>query len=153
MKEYRVANESDRSRLIEAIMDLDINKPRAVSIKFAGGKRRAAQNSLMWLWNTYVGQLTGQTANEVHHQNKLNIGVPILARRDDSFAGAWATISEHCGYSEQLKIISRMDVTSQFRVADMVEYLSDYEHEYQGQGTPLPRPEDRYYEALALRMG
>lgn len=148
MKSVRVANERDRSRAIDALMSMDIDKPKMMKLVNAEGKRRGAQNSLMWLWNTYVGGVKGHDKNYIHAEGKLLLGVPILSVSDPEFGAAWSAISEHADYPALIQCIRKMDITSRFTVAQMTEYLNEYEMQYAQEGTPLPHPEDRYYEAM-----
>ena len=52
--DFRLANESDRARLLGYVTGLDLKKLHKVSIVQVKSKRSDAQNRLLWQWNGLI---------------------------------------------------------------------------------------------------
>ncbi len=63
---FSLIDEQRRVNAIEFIRSLDLKNPVEVLINIAKKKRSIPQNSLLWLWYTYLCDHTGYTEDELH---------------------------------------------------------------------------------------
>lgn len=150
MTVYYLRTESDRRLARNRLESVPADGKWQVSI-IKAEKRRGAQNRLLWKWNTAIAEQTYSTKEDVHQENKLALGVPILQRDDSEFEGAWRLISDTLNAAQQLQAIHLIDVTKIMSVKQMTEYLRDLEMKYDGMGILLPKKDDEYFEALGYK--
>lgn len=129
-----------------------------VTIKLYQKDRNLAQNSLMWMWITIIGDEWGWTKDEVHNHFKKSHLVRIYERDDEGYAKMVQSIRRV--YSQGFKDdanamfeqIVRMTSTTSATVKQFTEYLNDIEKDMVSKGIALPHPEDRYYEAMGIKQ-
>jgi hypothetical protein len=119
--------------------------------------RSAAQNRLLWLWNTEVGNYLGMGKDEVHLMYKEKFAVPIFIRDSQSYAEMVEAVKQvrRQGMNQQAdqlkKEIVRLTSTSDFNVKQMAEFLTEIERHGRSIGAPLTTPEDIYLTAMGIK--
>lgn len=137
MAEYIMRSEHDRQRLVSFLQSADLSKPLKVSITKLEVSRSAAQNRLLWKWNSaiqlHMRESFGQIASaEEWHEVLVNKLCPSTVRRIDMPDGTAYKVGR-----------AR---TSDFKVKEMTEYLERLDHYCaDGLGLLLPHPEDLVY--------
>lgn len=111
----------------------------------AGDDRTLAQNKLSHRWYAEIAQHRGEDATEVKTRCKLEYGIPILAADDATWAGT-AVALDDVFYSEALKIVYHLPVTSRMTVSQMQRYMDTVQRVHLQQGIALTDPEARKYE-------
>lgn len=107
-----------------------------------GADRTSEQNRLQFLWANEVAQQRGDmTFEEVRHVWKLHHGVPILRRDSAGFRATYDKILKPLPYSDKLALMAVIDVTSEFNVRQMIEYLDTVQRETLEQGIRLTDPD------------
>lgn len=149
---FHLINDSIRSRVIDAVkrapegMDVIIQKHT--------DNRSAAQQGLQWLWYTFIAGETGETKEEVHERYKERFLVPIYERDDTQYAEMIESVrSVHRGGMKKEAAAMKNEIvkltsTTKANVQQMGEYLTEIERDNMGNGIYLPRPEDRYRDAM-----
>lgn len=136
-------------RIIRTEADLEqyIALLRTLKLPFTGQHKKGAdrsldQNALQFLWANETAQQRGDTTfNEVRLDWKLRHGVPILRRDDDSFRALYDRIIKPLTFELKLEMMERTNVTSEFNVSQMREYLDAVQRETLQQGIRLTDPE------------
>lgn len=121
-----------------------------MAITEAGNVRRLAQNSLMWLWWTAIGDRRGQTPNDVHAEYKLSLIPPIYAShpRYREKLELWLAIEAELkdNYELLLKVADKILSTADLTVKDFSTMLQ--RAEYMTTDIALPKPDDIYQDAM-----
>lgn len=147
MTAYYIKSEADRKLAMARLTSIPADGKWKVSIgKYE--KRRDAQNKLNWRWVTAIAEQMYDSKEDIHTDNKLQLGAPILERDNDSFSEAWGMIAANLNHVEQLNAIRFIDVTKIMTVKQMAEYLSDMELHYERNGIMLPKKDDEYFAAM-----
>ena len=129
---------------------LSLHGPLEVVVSTEGQGRSVRQHRLLWLWNTELGNHMGLRKDEVHELLKRRFAVPIFVRDKPDYAAMVLAVKEirkqgMAGHAEVLaKEISRLTSTTDFKVDQMREYLTDIEHYAAEVGARLTFPEDLY---------
>lgn len=143
---YTLVNEAVKVNCCTRIKDMVADGKVQVVISNASSKT-ARQNSLMWLWHTFVansGMGSYDTKEAVHRAVKQRWVLPILIRDDEFFSDLyllykqlWHGDTERMNwfYDDQ---VSTLKLSSQ----QMAEVLTDYQRFYAGHGILLPDPDD-----------
>ena len=63
-----VQNSSELKAAMSVISQMDINCAYKLEIKKIRGKRSLSQNSLIWVWCTFVEKETGQDRDDVYYE-------------------------------------------------------------------------------------
>ncbi len=119
-----------------------------VTVSTEGQGRSVKQNRLLWMWNGELASHLGLFKDEVHDMLKRRFAVPIFTRDNESYAAMVLAVKEvrkqgMTGHAEALaKEISRLTSTTDFKVDQMREYLTDIEHYAAEVGARLTFPED-----------
>lgn len=121
-----------------------------VTVEWHQGRDRSLeQNRLMFLWAREASEQLGDTTpEEVRHEWKLRIGVPIL-REDARFQAVYDAAIKPLPYPLKLKAMQFIPVTSEMRVRQMVRFLDAVHRECAEQGIRLTDPDPdlaRYHE-------
>lgn len=147
--EIVISNEVARRSASSAILNLAIEPGKQWIVRIFQKKqnRSAAQNSLYWLWMTEISDKTGYTKQELHEMCKRKHLIPILARDDEKFCEMWEAVQSANDAVLDMGVAYLVSTTG-LKTKQFTEYLNDVEMEYEGQGVPLPHPEDRYYQAM-----
>ena len=142
MTSRAIKTEDDRADVVALISHREL--PFTVSIK-KGSDRSLQQNNLMWEWNGQISaQLGDMTPQEIHEQNKLTIGVPILRAENPEFRDFYDAVVKGRTYEEKLRAMRWIDVTSIMTVKQMTAFLDTVLRTYSEQGVRLPIPEERW---------
>ncbi|MCK5602563.1 hypothetical protein KAR91_11855 [Candidatus Pacearchaeota archaeon] len=121
-----------------------------VTVSTEGQGRSIKQHRLYWLWNTEIGNHLGLLKDEVHEMLKRKFAVLIFTRDDSDYAEMIAAVKlcrkKGMGkVAESLaKKITTLTSTTDFKVDQMREYLTDIEHYAAEIGAELTFPEDLY---------
>ena len=132
--------QSDVAQLARYLEGLHL--PLTVTVK-AGADRSAEQNALIWKWNGEIAAQKGdETADEIHAQNKLRIGIPIL-REDDDFRELYDATIRPLPYERKLELMKGdlFAVTRIMSVKEMTRYLDAVFAEWTERGFVLTQPE------------
>jgi len=143
---------------IDQIKSVDLSETHVVTIKPFKRTRSQAQNAVMWLWLTVIGDQVGMTKDELHLQFKAQYLMPVVLRDNlDDYA-----VSVHQkmhdlwknGRKEEAKMIKRLLVnyisTGWLNVAQFTEYLREIEGYARDGNIALPYPED-YHQAMGIK--
>lgn len=86
MKFQLNTNPENRANVINymtrTLAQLPIDESYSVSVSELKENRRLAQNRLMWVWNTEIGQEYGKPAEQAHNESKLEILHPLMLEID-----------------------------------------------------------------------
>lgn len=128
-----IRTEADKDRATSHIKALNIDKPWRMDIVLYRKNRSAAQNRLMWLWLTAIGNEIGYTEKEMY---------TIMA---DMFLPD--VFIEYAG-----KQIKQKKSTSDLNTKEFTVYLESIDRWAAGKmGIVLPSPEDLIYEAMGYK--
>lgn len=109
-------------------------------------KRSIDQNALSWAVYSQIAKQSGcSTAEEVHRQCKLDIGVPILLEDSQEFRDFYRVGLQPFPYEVQLQqLIKYVDITRLFTTGQFTKYMDTVLRIYSGQGFDLmdPRKDD-----------
>lgn len=108
-----------------------------------GRDRTKDQNALQWLWATEAADQRGDVlATEVQREWKLRHGVPILREDSAEFRTTYDNIIKDThSYEEKIALMEFIDVTSAFKVRQMVRYLDAVQRECLENGIKLTDPD------------
>ncbi len=115
-----------------------------------GRDRSGQQNRLQFLWaREAADQFGDRTPDEVRHDWKLRHGIPILREENADFQATYDRIIRPLTYEQKVKAMAIIEVSSLFKVRQMVRYLDAIQRECAEQGIKLtdPDPELRAYQA------
>lgn len=137
---HRIIDSEYDLKAFKAMLD---NLTLPFTVEWVQGRDRSKdQNALQWLWATEAaGQLGDQTAEEVRHEWKLRIGVPILRADSIEFRDIYDKAIKPLPYEMKLKTMDFIPVTSKFTVRQMVRYLDTVQRECIQQGIRLTDPD------------
>lgn len=116
--------------------------------------RSAAQNSLLWKWNTVIGIELGQLKDEVHEHYKDKFLVSIYERDDPDYAAmiqalrdVWKAGMKNEAVNLRKQIVA-LTSTTKASVKQFAEFLTDIEHDAAALAIRLPHPKDIYFDAM-----
>ena len=139
---------TDRNRkdLMEEILRLEANKVWSVAIEEYQPQRTINQNSLMWKWETVIGNELGETKDEIHFRHKRDYLKPIYERDDPEFAETVEAVrAVHREGSPELartlmdKIV-RLISTTTAKKAQLSEFMDEIKGEARYLNITLPQP-------------
>lgn len=150
---FILINEAIKVNACLRIKDIVADGKIMVTIHNAGD-RSVKQNSLLWLWHTFVassGKGSYDTKEAVHRSVKLRWVTPILIRDDPLFADLYSIWKQLYGSDiDRMNWFADNQVsTSTLSTHQMAEVLTDYQRFYLEHEMPLPDPDDLkllYYE-------
>lgn len=156
MKETAViTSEEVKDRVCELVVSIPFEPRHEIIIRPVEKNQSASQRGLYWMWITTISDKTGETKDEVHFRMKKKHLVRIFERDDpDGYGQMICTVRDlhKQGMKTESKLLAEQIVkltsTTAATVAQMMEYMTDLEHDVWEQGIVLPHPEDRYLEAL-----
>jgi len=146
-----------RKALAEHIEGLDTKQRWRVTTEPYAANRSAAQNQLLWRWNTEIGKYLGYTKDELHKIAKEKFAVPIFTRDDPDYASMIAAVKHvrgremHHAADALKKQIIALTSTTNFTVAQMAEYLQQLEFFAAEKGAEITFPADLMNEAMGRR--
>lgn len=115
-----------------------------------GADRSLEQNALQFQWANDTARQRGDcTFNEVRLDWKLRHGVPILRRDSEGFRAMYDRVIKPLPFELKLTMMERTNVTSEFTVKQMREYLDTVQRECAEQGVRLTDPTTLKQEAAA----
>jgi hypothetical protein len=150
-----IRDDSVRHYAIDLIGGIPFEPVHEIILRPYKKDRSVAQNALYWLWATVIAGETGETKDEVHRRLKRGFLVRIYERDNPEYGEMLKAVrSVHlAGMKAEAKHLADqiVDLTSTTRatVEQFTEYLNDIEKDSLGKYV-LPRPEDRYYEAMGI---
>jgi hypothetical protein len=134
----------------------DESDPYEVVFKKHVRDRKSETNALMWHW---IDEIMDQSEDEssasaIHHQIKLELGIPILKKYED-FQMLWKHL-EHMPYDILIKFMDKKNkcyvpVTSIMTVTDMKKLLTAIKYKYESIGFILTDSTDLYYQAMGYK--
>lgn len=142
MKSRQVMTREQAQRMADILVDLPL--PFTIHVT-EGVIRTNPQNDTMWKWNTEIARHRGDmTPQEVHRENKLIIGCPILMR-DDAFR---AFVQQLSGLTHEQKLdaMDYIGVTSRMSKKEMSEYMDTLYRKWTARGVKLTDPGAQPYE-------
>ena len=133
MKKFKIINDEDKSKVINYLNAVNIEKPLEVSIKPYKPNRSAAQNRLYWKWLKIIGDDLGYVDSEMH------------ALMVDQFLGYTETKCME-------RVITQLVSTASLKVKPMAEYLTRIEVFAASElGIVLPNKDDEYFESMGYK--
>lgn len=120
--------------------------------------RTVEQNRLYHLWLTIIADELGETKEDAHYDLRRRILLPIYERDDLGYAdmlNAVRKVHKLGGKAEakiQADFIIKHTSTTAANIKQFTEYLKEIERDMVGKGIILPRPEDRYYQAMGIKQ-
>ena len=142
MRSYSVMTAEQARLLADRLVDMPL--PFTVVVK-EGMIRSTPQNDLLWKWNEEIARQRGDmTAQEVHRENKLLVGCPILMR-DPAFKDFVSRLSG-LTYEQKLEAMDFVGVTSRMTKKEMSEYLDTIHSKFASRGLTLTDPQSLKYE-------
>jgi len=150
---FMLVNESIKVNACLRIKDIVADGKTMVTIHNSGN-RSVKQNSLLWLWHTFVansGKGSYDTKEAVHRSVKKRWVIPILIRDDPNFADLYRIWKQlYGGNMDRMNwFVDNMVSTATLDTNQMAEVLTDYQRYYLEHEMPLPDPDDLkllYYE-------
>jgi len=144
---YWLGSQSTRAKIIERIVSLDINGGVKITISDTMGKS-AKQRGLQWRWYTDVslagiGGKHEDTKNGVHVVSKWRFARRIIQRDDpEQWEFIQTLIDAYEGNQDAMLYIADHYIsTEKFNMAQMAEYLTDFERYYRDKGVNLTIPD------------
>lgn len=116
--------------------------PVTVSWK-KGASRSLDQNALLWKWNGEIAaQLGDTTPEEVHAENKLTVGIPIL-RENDDFRETYDATLRPLPYERKLKLMEGelISVTRVMTTKEMSRFMDEVYRKWTERGMQLTLPD------------
>lgn len=131
-----IQSEEQRGALIEAINAVPL--PATFSWK-EGVVRTNPQNNTIWKWNTEIANWRGDvTPDDVHRENKLMIGCPILM--DDPEFNEFVQQLSGLTYEKKLAAMDYIDVTSIMSRDEMRTFMDRVYQKWTERGAHLTEP-------------
>lgn len=135
-------NNSTRAWHIQQIQQMDLTKPKRITITDWKEKRGLDANALSHIWYKVISDEIGMLKEEVRMDCKIQFGLPILFARKDQSAFDLADDLQCIGFWQmdletQRRRISNKEVTRTFNTKEMSEYLEAIQHFYGVQGIIL----------------
>ncbi len=127
---------------------LNLHGPLEVVVSTEGQGRSVKQHRLYWLWCTELANHLGLLKDEVHEILKRRFAVPIFTRDDPEYAAMILAVKEirkqgwEVQASSLAKKITKLTSTTDFKMDQMREYLTDIEHYAAEVGARLTFPDD-----------
>lgn len=149
-------NKHDLIRATRTLEELPFDPVHSVTIKEHKETRSAAQNRLLWSWNTQYANHLGEDKETIHNRMKEKHAIPIFIRDSEEYAAMVEAVKNvrRQGMStdaDQLrKWIVEHTSTTDFDTKQMAEYLTEVERDAAEKGCPLSHPEDLYYRSMGV---
>jgi hypothetical protein len=129
-----IKTQEDKNKALNRISMLVLEKPWQIDIKPYKKNRTLAQNNLMWLWFTVIGNDLGYTEKEMYYLMTDKFLLEI----------------EYKGLDGEVK--KRRQGTSDLKVKEFTVFLEHVDRwAVSEMGIVLPCPSDIYEEAMGLR--
>lgn len=119
--------------------------------------RSIAQNRLMWKWNTEYAEFNGWHTEEAHTHFKERISVVIFCRDDAGYAAMVEAVKDvrRAGLNAQADALKKkiLDLTSttDYKVSQMSEHLTQMELIAKDRGCIFTHPDDIYLDAMGVK--
>jgi len=116
--------------------------PLEVLVRPWSPKRSIDQNALFHvLYKQVTDQLEDRNGDDAQCESKLNCGVPILLRDDESFRDMWiANVRDGWSYEAKLVLMKWLPVTRTFSKKQGTEYIDRLCHYWAQAGVALELP-------------
>ncbi len=111
--------------------------------------RSMNQHRLYWLWMTDLSRQTGHSKDELHEHCKRKYVLPILVRDDEDY-GVLLNQLRSLGLEAVRTFVERFVSTTDLSKEQFTELLHSVDQQAVSQGYTLRRPDDLYFEALAI---
>lgn len=151
MSEHTITNKTQARQVIDIIKSLDFTKRWLIKIVDWTGQRTAAQNRLLWRWNTELGKGLYLTPEECHLMLKEEYLCNIFIRDDPNYAKmaqALRAIKGTPEYHILRQEVIRLTSTTKCSPAQMAEYLTKIKIFSFEKRIPITIPPDREMEWL-----
>ena|GEM_PF-4215990 len=149
---------------LNRVLDFNVaNKKQKIEVVVRNVKtnaqlREIAQNSLNWHWcgeeanfhnarATHLGK--EYKPQDIHEQNKLDYGVPILCR-DMDFMMVWQPF-RYFTREAKLRVLKKLPVTSIMDIKQMTEYLTTIKIDKESKGIVLTDKDDMFNQAMGRK--
>lgn len=142
------------ARACAIIQGLPMDEVHEVVIRPWKQDRSEAQNRLLWVFLTTIGNELGETKDAMHERYKERFLVPIFERDDAEYAAMIEAVRQvhRAGMKAEAKAMKKQIIsltsTTRANVAQMAEYLNDIERDAESMAIRLQHPEDIYHEAM-----
>lgn len=151
MTEHIITNSTQLRQVIDIIKSLDFTKRWLIKIVDWTGQRTAAQNRLLWKWNTEIGKGHNLIPEECHLMLKEKYLCNIFKRDDPGYAKmaqALIEIRHKPQYHILKQEVIRLTSTTNCSPVQMTEYLTKIKMHAFEHGIPITIPPDREMEWL-----
>lgn len=141
-KRHHLNTQHEINHFLEDIAQLHAEGKR-VCVEYVEADRTPSQNNMIYhLYRQIAEQKRndGWSFDDVRNYCKLHFGIPILRSNDPDFCQQYDEKVKGLDYETKLFIISHMDVTSDFTVAEASEYIDTIIDSFQRQGCYLADP-------------
>lgn len=145
---FFLVSDAVRATAIQRILEMPVDGNFKVTVASAGGKS-SRQRGLQWMWYTNVadsgmGGRHEETKDSVHLFSKYKFGLPIMLRDDEFSAGLYNAWFDKYGEDPERMawFVEHHVHTEKFNVAQMAEYLTEFQHYYSSRDVPLANPDD-----------
>ena len=156
-KVFQLNNNNSLSMIFNAIRvalnSFVAEKKQRIEIEIRNAKTKAqrreiAQNSINWHWCGLIAkEKKEETPNNIHIENKLDYGVPILAR-DKDFMITWQPFRYYTREAK-LRVLKIIPITSIMTREQMTEYLSTFKQDKERElGITLTDKDDQFNLAM-----
>ncbi|KKU86976.1 MAG: hypothetical protein UY18_C0050G0004 [Microgenomates group bacterium GW2011_GWF2_47_9] len=142
---------------IDHLIMLPTDQVYEVVIRVHERNRSGAQNSLLWVFYTAIGNQLGETKDAIHLRYKRQFLVPIYTRDDPGYAAMIEAVRKvHLmGHKEDAKALGdeivRLTSTTTATVKQFAEYLTDIEHDAIDKQLRLPAKDEVYNLAMGVK--
>lgn len=132
-KSFKLSSQDERERCINYLNSLNLDKPLSVEIKLYRKNRTLAQNRLLFMWLTIIGNDLGYHVEEIH------------AIMKDKFLSSEIVVFQGKGFQVSPS-------TANLNTKEFTEYLNRIELFANSElGIILPHPEEIYWEAMGIK--
>ena len=132
-KYFKLSAPEDVLRAISFLKSLSLAKVWTLEIKLYRKDRSAAQNKLLWMWLTIIGNELGYTKDEIYEE-MVDLYLPMIEMRRFN------------GEKREVRL-----TTSKLNTKEFTEFLSNIDLFASGMGIILPHPEDLMWEAMGVK--
>lgn len=150
--EYTITSPSDRIEILKVIEELPEDERWTVKVSKFSGAKTAAQNRLMWKWNTEIGAHYGYTPEEMHEYFKGRYLINIKLQMCGSFGVLVEAVNLFEKgtekYEKAAKALAAEITTRNLKSEPMSAYLSRLKTFALHEGVPITIPRQEEEEWL-----
>ncbi len=150
--EYTITSPSDRIDVLKVIEELAEDERWTVKVSKFDEAKTAAQNRLLWKWNTEIGAHYGYTPEEMHEYFKERYLINIKLQMCDYFGVLVEAVNLFEKGTEKYvsaaKALAKEITTRNLRAKQMSAYLSRLKTFAMHEGVPITIPRQEEEEWL-----